>query len=331
MSRERLAMQSQPDEQALEAAERWLARLAAPDCSAADREAFERWRASPEHAEAFLATEHLWRSLGQLAGRPDAVQLSARVLAETAPCDHRVTVARPVLAAAASLAIALIGTAVYVGMSPSAPTKTYSTETGQRSVVRLEDGSQLTLNAATRIDVTLRRDERHFTLHSGEVLFDVAEDRSRPFTVSAGDGEVTALATRFTVRKDPDRTIVTLLEGRVAVDRPDQRQVQLNAGEQLRLDVAARKVQRRTIDPEVAASWTTGRLKFRSTPLTEVVDEVNRYSKIPIRMDDASLAATPVSGTFELGDQDSMVAALQALLPIDVAMQDRGEIVLTRR
>src|SRR5690606_33322000 len=50
-----------------EAAERWYARLMAPDCSSQERRRFDAWLASaPEHALAFEDTKALWASLGAL-------------------------------------------------------------------------------------------------------------------------------------------------------------------------------------------------------------------------------------------------------------------------
>src|SRR6266576_321532 len=72
-----------PNADVMAHAERWYARLMAPDCTAAERLEFQRWRSVPEHAAACERTERLWHSLGKLAGRADLEQLSQKILTET--------------------------------------------------------------------------------------------------------------------------------------------------------------------------------------------------------------------------------------------------------
>jgi transmembrane sensor len=315
-------------------AERWYARLKAPDCTASERMEFRRWQANAEHAAAYAQTELLWQSVGKLAGHPRLEQLSRQILADTSPQSRHHMRRRFAVAASAGAVslIALTMGAVFWGLQQRKTSAVvYATKSGERSIIKLADGSQLVLNYASELDVRLGRDTRHVTLHKGEALFMVAHDETRPFKVDAGDGEVTALGTRFEVRSDAGHVAVTLLEGRVAVDRSNEKEhVQLEPGDQIRFTEAKPKMIRRTVDPEVVSSWSTDRLRFRATPLVEALDEVNRYSTTQIRIADPTLASTPISGTFEVGDTASVVAALTALLPIQAAEKD-GEVQLRRR
>lgn len=313
-------------------AERWYARLMATDCTASERMEFQRWRADPAHAAAYVATERLWQSLGKLAGRSDLEQLSHQVLAATAPPIRQYGWRR--LAFAASACIVVLCGGVFLDFQDrESPVVVYATKPGERTVVKLADGSQLVLNYATEIDVRLGKDARRLTLHKGEALFNVAHDATRPFKVDAGGGEVTALGTRFDVRSDTEHHVtVTLLEGRVAVERREAKEhVELKPGDQVRFTHGTPKMMRRTVDPELVASWSTGRLRFRSTSLAEAVDEINRYSTARVRIADPTLANIPISGTFEIGDTASVVSALEALLPILAVDEKDGQVVLLRR
>jgi transmembrane sensor len=293
---------------------------------------FKRWQAIPEHAAAYAQTELLWQSVGTLAGRSDFEQLSRKILADTAPRTkgyrRRHFVVGTSIAAAFVVAV-IGGVALWNLQYDETPAVVYKTKPGERSIIKLADGSQLILNYATELDVRLGKGTRRITLHKGEALFIVAHDTTRPFKVDAGDGEVTALGTRFEVRSDAQRVAVTLLEGSVAVDRSkSQEHVHLQPGDQVRFTPAT-PMTRRTVDAEVVASWSTGRLRFRATPLAEVLDEVNRYSVTQIRIADPTLNSVPISGTFEVGDTASVVAALTALLPVQ--SQEKDEEVLLRR
>jgi transmembrane sensor len=318
-----------PSPDILSQAERWYARLKAPDCSASERLEFQRWRTAPEHGAAFADTEKLWSSLNQLTGRPDFERLSQRILAETA---GRLRRRWQPFAIAASAAIALIGGGIFIwAQHREPPGVVYATKPGERSIVKLADGSQLVLNYATELDVRLEKKTRRVMLHKGEALFTVAHDQTRPFEVEAGDGVVTALGTRFEVRSDDQQVTVTLSEGRISLDRQvDKEHVQLEPGEQVRYQVDALELNRRTVDADVVTSWSTGRLRFRSTPLSEALEEVNRYSTTQIRIVDPTLAAIPIAGTFEVGDTTSVISALTALWPIRAEEKD-GAVLLHQR
>jgi transmembrane sensor len=312
-------------------AERWYTRLNAPDCTASERAEFERWRATSEHAAAYEATLNLWESVGQLAGRADFQELSQQILAGTAKRPRRhFRIGVPV---AATALIALAGGGLFFGFQHrEIPAAVYATQPGERSTINLADGSTLVLNYGTELEVRLSQHFRMLRLRKGEALFTVAHDKSRPFKVMAGDGEVTALGTRFEVRSDAEHVEVTLLEGRIAVDRhAAKEQVELAPGDQVRFAVAVPEMTRRTVDPEVVASWSTGRLKFRSTPLEEALEEVNRYSATQIRIIDPSLTQIPINGTFQIGDSTSIVSALESLFPIESTENADGEILLRRR
>lgn len=308
-------------------AERWYARLKAADCLASERMEFQRWRCAPENAAAFAATEARWQSLQKLQGHVEFEDLSRRILAETAPhVRHR---RRGLLVASTLIALLGTGAAVWQMSEPESPAIAYTTQLGERSTVKLGDGSSLLLNTATELNVSLSERARHITLHRGEALFTVARDQTRPFTVVAGDGDVTALGTQFQVRNEADQVTVTLIEGRVAVQRRETGdRVQLEPGDQARFAIGRPGVTLRRVDAAVVTSWSTGRLRFRSTPLAEVLEEVNRYSSVKISVADPALSRIPVSGTFESGDSESVLAALQTLLGLQVVRQGDERVLL---
>jgi transmembrane sensor len=323
-------MNQAPNLDVMADAERWYARLKSPDCDVSERMEFQRWRAVHAHAAAYAATEKLWHSLGQLAGHPDLGQLSRQILADTA--EH----SRPPwrrIAIAASILIILLGGGVFLTIqNRQTPAVVYATQSGERSTIKLADGSQVVLNFATELDVRINKKVRRLTLHKGEAIFTVEHDDKRPFKVMAGDGEVTALGTRFQVRNEAKQVAVTLLEGRVAVERPkESERIQLTRGDQVTFTEAMPDMRQRKVDPEVAASWATGRLLFRSTPLSEVLETVNRYSATQIRIADPALADLRINGTFEIGDGLSVASALEALLPVQAVKKSDGEVLLRHR
>ena len=99
--------------------------------------------------------------------------------------------------------------------------RTYQTAVGEQRSVQLEDGSLLTLNTDSRVEVRLAANQRQVRLLSGEALFKVAHNKERPFRVSSGDSVIQAVGTQFNVYRRGNQTTVAVLEGRVAVVSAD--------------------------------------------------------------------------------------------------------------
>ena len=323
-----------PSRRTLAEAEDWFARRLTHVVNVSEREAFERWHADPQHAAAYAQTERLWQGIGGLAGQAELEALSAEALRAT---DPRRRAPRPrwalPLAWAAGVAMCAVLLTLWLGvLRPSVPPVVYVTGPDQRETVTLADGSQLRLNGDTAVAVRLQRRARVLTLERGEAVFEVAHDANRPFRVQAGDGEVTALGTRFQVRQQAAQVTVTLLEGSVQLARPGAgAPARLVPGDQATYGDARSRLTMRKVDPEVVSSWTRGRLLFRGTPLAEAVAEVNRYARPQLQLADPALGALPISGTFPMHDSESVALALQALLPVRIEYEANGAIVLHRQ
>jgi transmembrane sensor len=191
----------------------------------------------------------------------------------------------------------------------------------------LADGSHVTLNTDSVVEVRFSRGHRDVDLQRGEAQFDVAHDATRPFVVHTGMGTVTALGTRFDVRRYAgDEAVVTLLRGSVAVKQGDERRT-LHPNEQALL-LERGGITVRTIDPAQVNAWVGGWLRFADASLGEVVAEANRYSPRKLRLADPQLASLRLHGSFHVGDTASIAAAAEQLLPVRVQAQG-NDIVLS--
>lgn len=310
-------------------AERWLARLRASDCSAAERRDFDAWRkAQTTHAEAYAQAEQLWSGLDELAEDPEVLQWlrEARQSAPATPNRRRHLRWLAVASLAAVVLCAGFATWWFVGGSS---VSSYATAHGEQRSVVLADGSRIVLNTDTVLDVDLGRHTRRVWLRRGEAMFEVTHDANRPFVVQTGGNTISDIGTRFDVRDSGAQTVVAVLEGAVAVAR-DGNTAELTAGEQIVAGDGAWS--RGRADPAMTTGWTQGKLVFRSTPLGDAVAEANRYGPDRLVIADPSLAQLKISGEFRIGNTSALVRALQSVYPIR-AEHDRGngEVRLYRR
>jgi transmembrane sensor len=292
--------------------------------SDAQRREREAWLAEDaRHARAYEETGRLWDRTGDL--RVDA-HLRALKAADLAALQRpRWSATRWVLSAAAVLALLVGGAHVATRFLAAPPPVRYATALGERQTEILADGTRVVLNTDSVIEVRYLHGERDVELQRGEAQFEVAHDAARPFVVSVGGDTVTALGTRFQVRRDAAAAVVTLLQGRVEVAQGEERRI-LRPNEQARLSSNAGIVVK-AIDPTEVNGWLDGWLRFRNTPLGQVVAEANRYSPRKLRLGDPRLAGLRLNGNFRTGDSASIAAAVSQILPVRV--DDRGaDIVL---
>lgn len=281
----------------------WLVELHSGRVEAGRRSAFAQWRAqSPEHESAARSAEALWGAL-------PATRTARR---------HRLLRPRRLVAVAAAACVAALAVALALPTPVAGLYADYATRTGERRMIELADGSRVWLNSASALSVDFSASRRSLHLYGGEALFEVAKDAQRPFVVHAGDGEVTAVGTRFDVDSRGPEVQVAVSEGVVRVEAGGKPAVRLAAGERLayRGEAAPGPVQ--PLDLDSASAWQRGKLIFNQRPLGEVLAELERYLPGRILLTDASLRRHKVSGVFDLDDPDALLQTLQRLQPVRV-------------
>lgn len=331
----------------------WLLRFSEGEEGAQMRKRFLAWlRTSPEHVRAYLRVSALWADAGML---DLAQKRSIEELVEQAQAVDNVialpigehvgeaalrsrSAARWSAGIAASLVLAVV---LAFAVVQRLDTSVYATAIGEQRSIMLPDGSRIELNAVSAVKVKFSDSERRIDLTRGQALFRVAKDPARPFIVDSDGTLVTAVGTQFDVSKKSDRTVVTVLEGRVAVSERDSlsaksgpgpvlpRPIFLNAGEQVVIQPAA-VVLPKPADIQVAVAWTEGLLVFDATPLSEVVQEFNRHNIKQLVIEDAALAMLEISGVFPASSESRIVEFLRERFDVDV-VESRSEIRISRR
>lgn len=297
----------EPTPEHVAAAAQWLSLLHSGEASEDQRQACDAWRdADPGHALALSRLEILW---GRFDGLPASRSRKTleRVLA---PSRHARVGAALVLLIAASVA--------WQGVR-QAPLwlADQRTAVGERRNMMLEDHSQLQLNSDSAVDIEFDGQRRLIDLRRGELWVEVAKDPQRPFVVRTEQGTVTAVGTRFLVRREDGQTRVTVLESAIAAQpaAPSSTPARVAAGQQATL-YADHVEGLQIIGNADPASWTRGVLKVDDRPLLEVLDELARYRRGVLHYDRQALAGLRVSGSFPLDNTDAALNALQTSLPI---------------
>jgi len=208
----------------------------------------------------------------------------------------------------------------------------YITRKGEQRTVSLPDGSSVTLNTDTAIELAFSAGKRLVRMTRGQALFEVAKDHARPFVVEAGRRQVTALGTIFEVRMDPDRVKVVLVRGSVVVDKVDGapspasvRPTILKPGQVLVAQFGSVQ-QVATADVATELMWKDGYIEFHDETLGDAVAEMNRYSHHEIALNDQRLAGMRLSGVFRTGDPERFASLVSELLPVRSKVTTTGDV-----
>ena len=326
----------------------WYERATSPDLTTDEGGAFRFWYGSSgAHRTAY----------DRLVYAMDRIGFHGAAISVAGTKKRRVTAiwreASALVAAAALIMIAGVG---YLSLKPSSPEPaSYIAGVGERRIVKLEDGSTMTLNTASEARVSMSNDVRRIDFVRGQGLFDVASDPDRPFQVHTASGVIIAIGTAFEVRRHADGVSdFTLIEGSAVVSGKDPAKrkrdwiapmagaaddadgaIILEPGQKVSTDSHGALTGVRQIDLAQSTSWTEGRVVLKAAALRDALAEINRYARPRERLlldDDPALDRLQISGVFSADNIPAFARNLELLLPVAaVEDEDTGKVVIRYR
>jgi len=347
-------------------AQMWFVLHREGELTAAQRQQFIDWLCeSPAHAHEYVALVGFMQDLQHVAARNttpadvlvargraevdvDNVQPMFAAVGSVHATDH--SLPRPVrahvwTAAAAAMAMVMV---LLAGGWWFQDRNHYQTAHAEQRSWRMPDGSTVHLNSSSEIRVHFDDEERRVDLLRGQALFQVAKDAQRPFWVYAGDAVAKAVGTEFDVYRRADRTLISVLEGRVAVWRlPDvfeqarhaldadvsggtrQLIAQLHADQQAMISDHSAEVSQRGGTVRKTVAWLQRQVVFDHDSLGSAIEEFNRYAEQRIRVEGAGLRAMQISGIFSAYDAEAFLRFLERQPDIDVQRGTQEIVVST--
>lgn len=186
---------------------------------------------------------------------------------------------------------------------------------GQRQDFNLADGSRLSLNADSSVDLRFDDKQRLVILRHGELVIQVAPDPHRPLRVRTAQGDVRALGTRFLVAQEQDASRVIVLQHSVELRLPDGTTRDLQEGQSALMSTG--QITPLIGDQRARADWLVGRLNVLDEPLEQVVEALRPYRRGFVRVS-PEVRHLHVQGVFPLDDPERTFNALAETLPIRV-------------
>ena len=332
-----------PDDQAYwDEATAWHARLKDDAASEQDWLAFTAWlEADPKNRLVYDQVEEISNEIDRsrtgiaeaLARSERDAPISGTVIplhGKTRPSGMRWYVGMGLIAA--TLLVVVLGRNLLE--APSVDFQTYKTAMGQHQDVTLADGSLLHLNTGTELSVAMAAGERQVHFDHGEALFEVAKDSSRPFIITSGDQTIRVVGTVFNVLRHRGKVAVTVAEGVVQVAPvknadANWQPVRLTMGDQLTRQEGSPRYDLKSVDLANALAWRDGRLSYDDVPLSQVIDDLNRYFPETVSAAGDDVASLRFSGVLKLDDEMSVLRRLENFLPVSI--EQTGDKFLLRK
>lgn len=294
----------------LDAAIAWQLRLDSGSGSAEEQAEFAHWHgASEEHARA-------WMQLGMLDQRFNAAAGPARqaLLQSRANLRQRIRKVGSGLASVVLVAGLLSWVSTYQSLGYWLADQ--RTATGEQRSLRLSDGTLISLNTHSAVDIRFDGKERLIVLHEGEISIETGHKDDRPFVVATEDGRLRALGTRFLVKVEDQGTRLSVLQSAVAAKPQDSGDEQiLHEGQQVVMShdrlgqIAALNIG--------ADAWTRGMLVVDNVRLEDLVDELGRYRSGYLGVA-PEVADLRITGSFPLTDTNLALTSLLPTLPVQI-------------
>lgn len=278
----------------------WLVRLHSGEETNDDWHAYHDWKLVDErHASAAERAEAMWSRLGPALVKKRTGRNTTGAIV---------------------LALCMAGAAAYSGAfgKPSAWLADEATGIGERRTVVLSDGSAVTLDSASAVDVEFSASERRIVLRDGQIYVVVKPNSTRPFVVEAEGGSVQALGTAFNVRLDDAGANVAVTEHAVRVTFGPVAPVDVHAGHGVGYTRLRGLGLPNAVDTDGITAWRHGEIVFDNLPLSDVVRHISHYRRGTVIFTDTSIKELAVTGVFSTDDTDAFFDALERTLPVRV-------------
>ncbi|GEP94435.1 FecR family protein [Chitinophaga cymbidii] len=247
-----------------------------------------------------------WRAFEQLLGNTAPQQDAIYI-----PLKRRSLYPRMIRTAAACVAGLLAAGAAYWMFTGNrqathlAAVETYDTlrtRKGEQKRISLPDNSTVVLNDNSTLIYPhdMERSPRRNVRLSGEAVFHVQPDASRPFTVQTGRLKTTVLGTVFNVNAytNSSNMTITVLEGKVGV-ASQLDSATLLRNQQVQYDLHRHTMTSSAVDAESLADWRHGKMRFRENTLAQIAASLeNRFDTL-IRFRQPEIAQELYTASFE--------------------------------
>lgn len=232
--------------------------------------------------------------------------------------------------AAAVLVVSSLSYSIYVWLSDSKPQMLQvAVKSGDKAEMTLPDGTNVHLNAVSKLQYNINTNKERFVKLTGEAFFNVAPNDKLPFRVQVDDLIIEVVGTSFNVNSYKNGIVeTTLLTGVVKLSGESlPKEYILSPGEKARYSSINKTLQITDSDTRVEAGWCDDYLIFYSTPFVDVIAKIERWYGVEIDLKQPKIANDLLSGSFRNENIENVIESLSMQYGFDYKI-DKNKIVI---
>lgn len=206
----------------------------------------------------------------------------------------------------------------------------YTQLTAQNEVrtTTLPDGSSITLNRKSLLSYASDfKNDRSVRLDSGEVFFNVAHDKTRPFVIKTDDVSVEVVGTSFNVKHMRKETEVIVETGIVKVTVGSE-EIKLTKGEKVLISHLSKKLVKEQNEDQLYNYYRSQQFELNNTPLWKIAAVLGEAYGRKITLTPA-IRDLPLSTTLKFGSLDQNLEIICQSLDLNRTNQQQ-EILLSK-
>ncbi len=328
------------EDELVETAARWFARLRSCDISEQEQREFSQWLAADKaHQKAFSDIAEVWEEAGKLLALPEETSLPRKSFWFFPPMSLSSFLGWGTGAVAVTAMILMVFFRAplqemwhqYQGEEIN-----FITMNGEHRKIHLSDGSIMEMNADTRLTCHICARQRTVSLKKGEVFFQVVPNRELPFRVHTKAGVITVLGTRFNVKAAKDEIAVDVDQGRVQVktlpqpnSRHMERAIIITRGQGVDYTTRGNLKKVRQANAEIVQAWRNNRICFNENSLEQVAEMIQQQCNIRVFFPPVMRQTETFTGTFDRNQPEEILTAIKIAFSLDLKIhQDYAQFTI---
>ena len=221
-------------------------------------------------------------------------------------------------AAAAILLIGVLAISIQF-LTRDTPKPQFSTAYGQIRKDKLPDGTEVTLNANSKLTYPKQWKEgtdREVWVN-GEAFFHVKKtSQHNRFVVHTDAFDIEVTGTSFNVTNRNGVSTVILKEGSVKIHRPGEPELLMVPGDFVQF--SNQQIQKKTISKTDYMAWTENKLVFDNTPMSEVATIIKEHYGVEVKLQGKNINDKAISGVMPNDNLAVLLSTIEAVLDVEI-------------
>jgi len=194
---------------------------------------------------------------------------------------------------------------------------------------QLPDGSKVWLNKNSTLTYNEDFLEKRAVQFSGEGFFSIIHHPSHPFSIETEGAVTKVLGTSFSLRSyDKEDSIeLIVVQGKVAFQPNEAKEIVISTNRKVVYRVSDHKSSESLASDLNAIAWKTHLLNFVHSPVSKVLNDLQRYNGVTISVQNENILNCHFSGSFENKTVEEILATLTFSLDLEYHKTDEAYLL----